>query len=647
MSVTLPTAQERARIIPGRKVWNDAYGEGTVRASGTDSVLVQFGEAQRCLGWHEINLMDETLLLAGQAAPAPDDLPRGIEPPEGRLVVSRVRGGLYRLPLNDVQANPLNPRRVDDQDVQDLADDIRLNGQINPVTVRELAGACGPPHYEIISGERRYRACLAAGVETLLALNRGAISAEEAYAETVRENAQRSQLNCLEEARAVGQMRGWGWEEARIGQLLGGRSQAWVSRTASLLCLPGPVQDLVHRSRLSRSHAEELLILARWPKALVDLAQEAAEKGWPVSALASMAKSRREAFEEKERLPSLDLDVPPPVAAQPPDGQTWPAATPITDPGSLSSGSIVENNTHGIIYHLDQWDAERKVWRARIIHTGRAQVTDVFRSGGLSEIREGRMVGSYLLLDRRPTAEELQARYGPDQMPQTARAPAAVETERPAESEAAPLCASCGTRPRGESGYCDYCDPAVQPDESEPQSNEIAAPAPTEAAAQSNSGQTTEAAAPLAAAAAPAAETPTPEPEKKPGFLKSAEEIAAGKAARRPRPAAPAPPLPPPLLLPPADLARIQQAGLGTLSAVRLACEVAELAKEFTWNGPADAVAALRDFSALLRRKQISEAVALARLESWPEGAPEDPGLRAREEDSGAQAEAESEAGDG
>lgn len=254
---------------------------------------------------------------------------RAEEPVNG----TSVRTGVELIGLEYIQPCPLNPRKAErsGEYLQELADDIREHGQINPITLRETSAAeqqYGAKLYEIISGECRYRAHRLAGLPRILAINRGPLTPEQAYEETIRENAQRQQLNPLEEAIAVRQMLAFGWGQDRVGKLLGGKSQSWISRTADLLGLPGPVQELIHLGRLSRTHAEELLALGRWQKDLAQVAAEAVEQSWSTRQLAERVREVRARNERREQ---LDLDVPPPQPKTAPPAAEGVVPVPLAD----------------------------------------------------------------------------------------------------------------------------------------------------------------------------------------------------------------------------------------------------------------------------------------------------------------------------
>ncbi|CAN5184211.1 ParB/RepB/Spo0J family partition protein [soil metagenome] len=167
-------------------------------------------------------------------------------------------GARYReIPVGAISTNPKQPRQVFDEDAQaELTHSIRAFGLLQPVVVRERAHG----GYELVMGERRWRAATAAGLSTIPAIIRD--TADEALLrDALLENIHRAQLNPLEEAAAYEQLLvefGVTHEElaARIG-----RSRSQITNTIRLLKLPVRVQTRVAAGVLSAGHARALLAL--------------------------------------------------------------------------------------------------------------------------------------------------------------------------------------------------------------------------------------------------------------------------------------------------------------------------------------------------------------------------------------------------
>lgn len=167
-------------------------------------------------------------------------------------------GGLRDIPLDQIQPNPRQPRRdFDEEDLQSLAESIREVGVLQPIVVRAASGAAS---YEIVMGERRWRASRMAGRETVTALVRGTED-EQLLRDALLENIHRSDLNALEEAAAYESLL---TDLEVTHEVLGERlgvSRAHVSNTMRLLSLPAAVQRRVAAGVLSAGHARALLAL--------------------------------------------------------------------------------------------------------------------------------------------------------------------------------------------------------------------------------------------------------------------------------------------------------------------------------------------------------------------------------------------------
>ena len=164
----------------------------------------------------------------------------------------RLRDGSYfvELPLDQIVPNPRQPRHVfDEDDLSELAASIGEFGVLQPVVVREVA----PKHFELIMGERRFRASKMAGKETIPAIVRGTDD------DALLENLHRANLNPLEEALAYQQLLGdFNCTKEELSQRIH-RSRPQISNTLRLLNLPSTVQTKVAAGVLSAGHARALL----------------------------------------------------------------------------------------------------------------------------------------------------------------------------------------------------------------------------------------------------------------------------------------------------------------------------------------------------------------------------------------------------
>ncbi len=171
---------------------------------------------------------------------------------------------LKRLPLDVLQRGKYQPRiDMHPESLEELAGSIKAQGVVQPIVVRPLAGAPGAPlRYEIIAGERRWRAAQLAGLEDIPAIVRR-IPDEAAIAVALIENIQRENLNPLEEARALQRLISeFELTHAQAAEAVG-RSRAGVSNLLRLLELPAEVCELIERHQIEMGHARALLGLTQ------------------------------------------------------------------------------------------------------------------------------------------------------------------------------------------------------------------------------------------------------------------------------------------------------------------------------------------------------------------------------------------------
>jgi ParB family chromosome partitioning protein len=212
------------------------------------------------------------------------------------------------VPIAAIHPNPYQPRKhFDAEALAELADSIALVGVLQPVLVRPSADG-----YELVAGERRWRAAQAAGLTELPALVRETDD-QAALAQAVVENVQRADLNAIEEAAAYQQLIAeFGLTQDAVAERVG-RSRSAVANTLRLLQLNAGLQRLVIEGQLSAGHARALLGTA--DEAYRDaIAEQVVADGWSVR--------------ELEEYIRLHGDPEPAPAASPPTtpGATKPAA---------------------------------------------------------------------------------------------------------------------------------------------------------------------------------------------------------------------------------------------------------------------------------------------------------------------------------
>ncbi len=159
------------------------------------------------------------------------------------------------IPLDAITPNPRQPREVFDEDaLSELITSIKEVGLLQPVVVRQV----GPERYELIMGERRWRACHEAGLDAIPAVVR-ATEDEKLLLDALLENLHRAQLNPLEEAAAYDQLlKDFNCTQDQLADRIG-RSRPQVSNTLRLLKLPPTVQRRLAAGVLSAGHARALL----------------------------------------------------------------------------------------------------------------------------------------------------------------------------------------------------------------------------------------------------------------------------------------------------------------------------------------------------------------------------------------------------
>lgn len=227
---------------------------------------------------------------------------------------ARIHGlELVTVAVSDVAPNPRQPRTEFDPDALDeLARSLKEVGFLQPIVVRRVtSGSRRKPHFELVAGERRWRAATAAGLQEVPALVRSTDD-DELLREALLENLQRVALNPLEEAAAYEQLLAdFGGTHDELAARLG-RSRPQVSNTLRLLKLPPTVQRRVAAGVLSAGHARTLLSLAD-EAAMDQLAKRVVAEGISVRGLEeivavqanrSTKKPRRTA--SKQMLPELD-----------------------------------------------------------------------------------------------------------------------------------------------------------------------------------------------------------------------------------------------------------------------------------------------------------------------------------------------------
>lgn len=200
------------------------------------------------------------------------------------------------LSLDSITPNPRQPREVfDEEALLELIQSIKEVGLLQPVVVRQT----GPERYELIMGERRWRACREAGLERVPAIVR-ATEDERLLLDALLENLHRAQLNPLEEAAAYDQLlRDFSCTHDELADRIG-RSRPHVSNTLRLLKLPPPVQAKVAAGTISAGHARAL-VRVRDPEQQEKLAVRTIAEGLSVRSLEEIVQLMEADGERKTR----------------------------------------------------------------------------------------------------------------------------------------------------------------------------------------------------------------------------------------------------------------------------------------------------------------------------------------------------------
>ncbi|MDR3451047.1 MAG: ParB/RepB/Spo0J family partition protein [Alphaproteobacteria bacterium] len=198
--------------------------------------------------------------------------------------MSAKTGSLQKMPVNWLKSGVFQPRRhFDEEALQELAGSIRERGILEPLLVRALPGATNS--YEIIAGERRWRAAQLAGLHDVPVLIRE-LTDREALEFGIIENVQREDLSPLEEAEGYKRLiEEFGHTQDALGKIVG-KSRPHITNILRLLTLPSEVRDLIAQGKLTSGHARAL-VPTRNPYAI---AQEIIRKGLNVRQAETLAK---------------------------------------------------------------------------------------------------------------------------------------------------------------------------------------------------------------------------------------------------------------------------------------------------------------------------------------------------------------------
>ena len=165
---------------------------------------------------------------------------------------------LLNLKIDKIVTNSNQPRKhFDNGKMSELKDSIKNSGLLQPITVRKISNG----KYEIVAGERRYRACRELGMESIPVIEMN-VGDARGYELSVLENIQRENLNPIEEAESyLMLMEVYGYTQEKLSEKLG-KTRSSVSNKMRILKLPASVKEMVKKGEISYGHARTLLSLS-------------------------------------------------------------------------------------------------------------------------------------------------------------------------------------------------------------------------------------------------------------------------------------------------------------------------------------------------------------------------------------------------
>lgn len=209
------------------------------------------------------------------------------------------------VPIDRVNPSPFNPRKTfDTKELDELSESIREKGLVQPIVVRPLGP--GGNQYEIVAGERRWRAAQRASLHLIPTIVRS-LTDQEALELAIIENVQRTDLNVIEEAGGYRELIDrFGYTQEELGQIIG-KSRSHLANTLRLLKLPDSVQTMVRNGELSAGHARALV----GRDDAESVAREVVKKGLNVRDVEALVQDKKPSKEGSSRsaTPTLQKDA--------------------------------------------------------------------------------------------------------------------------------------------------------------------------------------------------------------------------------------------------------------------------------------------------------------------------------------------------
>ena len=211
--------------------------------------------------------------------------------------------GINNIPLDSIRPNRYQPRReFSDSAIDELASSIREKGILTPILVRRAVRG-----YELIAGERRFRAAQKVGLTTVPAIVKD-VAEEESLELALIENIQREDLNPIEEAQAYQQLiERFGLTHDDLAKRVG-KDRTTITNILRLLELPDVVQDYVSRGTLSMGHARSLLGLAT-PQQMAEVAKLVTDKQYSVRQTEALVNRLKAGLGRRKAKAEVDIHI--------------------------------------------------------------------------------------------------------------------------------------------------------------------------------------------------------------------------------------------------------------------------------------------------------------------------------------------------
>ena len=197
------------------------------------------------------------------------------------------KDGVSYIDINEIKPNRNQPRKLFDADrLQELADSIQEHGVIQPLIVRSVDNG-----YELVAGERRWRAARLAGLKAVPCLLRELTEEENALIAII-ENMQREDLNPIEEAEGLNRMiDAFGLTQEQVSKSVG-KSRPYITNSLRLLKLPMEIKDMLSQGTLTPGHGRAILAMSD-PKVQLAVAQKIVSDGLSVRAVEAMVQKKQ------------------------------------------------------------------------------------------------------------------------------------------------------------------------------------------------------------------------------------------------------------------------------------------------------------------------------------------------------------------